>query len=86
MCIVQVTRLSNDPASGAAKPTSTAPAKGIAPPASVFDPTVPHPWAAEMLQQVAKEKNQVSLQQQPAIGLEATVSTSILGFNGCCTP
>ena len=80
LCILQVTRLSNDPASGVAKPTSTAPAKGIAPPASVFDPTVPHPWAAEMLQQVAKEKNQVRIQQQPATGLEATLSASSFGF------
>jgi hypothetical protein len=80
VCIVQVTRLSNDPASGAAKPTSTAPAKGIAPPASVFDPTVPHPWAAEMLQQVAKERDQVSPRQQPAISGEATVLASIPDF------
>lgn len=61
--MLQVTKLSNDPASGAAKPTSTAPAKGIAPSASVFHPAAPHPWAAEMLQQVEKEKQQVSSTQ-----------------------
>lgn len=58
--MLQVTRLSTDPASGAAKPTSAAPAKGVAPPASVFDPAAPHPRAAEMLQQVEMEKQQVA--------------------------
>ncbi len=55
----QVTKLSNDPTSGAARPTSTAVAKGIAPPASVFDPTAPHPWAQAMLQAVEDEKQKV---------------------------
>lgn len=63
---ITVTKLSNDPASNSAKPTNTAPAKGIAPPASVFDPAEPHPWAAHMLEQVKEEEKRKAAVQQMA--------------------
>lgn len=57
---VLMSRLSSDSAAAAARPTMSSLAKRQSGPASVFDPSDPHPWAASMVAAAEQEQRQRS--------------------------